>query len=591
MRFKKPLIAVSLVTTFALAACGGSGGNGGGGGGTEGDVDQETLGDTGSAQDASRVDGPVEIDGATEGGNINVISAAGLNTMHPSEAYYQNTSTILSGLITRQMTQYVYDEDSKSMVLIPDLATDLGTPNDDFTEWTFTLKDGIKYEDGTPVTAEDLVFAAAASMDRTQFPEGPAYSNDYLESGDTYEGYFTAGNTLDGFTGAEADGNTITYKARKPFPDLPYWLTFPAMGPQNEQASADPAAYARKPLATGPYKFDQYTPEKSLTLVRNDQWDPATDPGRTQYPDSYSMEFQVESEQIDQRMLADSGDDQTTISYDDVLNQNYRAMEETGRLVVGGFPLTRYWAPDYRKITDVRVRQALALAYPYADAYKAGGLIEGVTAIPGQALMPPGTVGRKDFPAIEDMEDAGTDVERARQLLEEADAVGYEIIWPYAKDDPQSVAAKDAVVASLNDAGFKASPLASTVADVSTVRSDPDAPINVRTAGWIADWPSGSSWFPPLIESTNLKAEGTGSNYSIFSEPTVDEKIAEIQEMPVDEQADAWGELDEQVMTEYLPLFVTGYGGVAQMHGSKVGGMNIDNTIGQPTWKSLHVTQ
>ena len=30
------------------------------------------------------------------------------------------------------------------MVLIPDLATDLGTPNEDFTEWTFTLREGLK---------------------------------------------------------------------------------------------------------------------------------------------------------------------------------------------------------------------------------------------------------------------------------------------------------------------------------------------------------------------------------------------------------------------------------------------------------------
>ena len=48
----------------------------------------------------------------------------------------------------RALTQYVRDPKSNDMVLVPDMATDLGRPNEDSTEWTFTLKDGLKYEDG-----------------------------------------------------------------------------------------------------------------------------------------------------------------------------------------------------------------------------------------------------------------------------------------------------------------------------------------------------------------------------------------------------------------------------------------------------------
>lgn len=590
MRLKQPIIAATVLGLFALAACGGD--DGGGTGGNKADEEQaQRGGDTQLTQDPSRVDGPVEIDGATKGGTIKVVSAFGLNTMHPSEAYYQNTSTILSGLVTRELTQYVYNPDTKSMVLIPDLATDLGTPNDDFTEWTFELKPGLKYEDGSEIKAEDFVFSTAASMDRTQFPEGPAYSNDYLSSGDSYEGYFTAGKTFEGFDAVTVDGNKITYKARKPFPDLPYWLTFPAMGPMPEAKASDPAAYARKPLASGPYKFDQYTPEKTLKLVRNDQWDANSDPGRTQYPDRYDMDFTVESAQIDQLLLADSDDAQTTLTYDDVLNADYRKFTSTGRLVVGGFPLTRYWAPDNRKITKLEVRQALAWAYPYKDAYLAAGLIEGVTAIPGGPLMPPGTAGRKDFNPIPDHEIGTTDAAKAKALLEQAGEVGFEIKFPYAKDNPEAVKTKDVLVTALEEAGFKATPVATTTADISTLRADPDADINIRNPGWIADWPSGSSWFPPLIQSTDLTKEGVGSNYAIFNEPDIDKKIEDIQLLPVDEQADAWGALDQEVMTDYLPLFVTSYGGVAQAHGSKIEGHSIDNTIGQPTWKNLWVKQ
>ena len=77
------------------------------------------------------------------------------------------------------------------MILVPDLATDLGTPNDDYTEWTFTIRDGVKYENGQEVTPEDIAFGIKRSFDRTTFPEGAAYSNDYFLNGDTYKGPYT----------------------------------------------------------------------------------------------------------------------------------------------------------------------------------------------------------------------------------------------------------------------------------------------------------------------------------------------------------------------------------------------------------------
>ena len=123
----------------------------------------------------------------------------------------------------------------------------------------------------------------------------------------------------------------------KPFPDMPYWGAFPANGPLPESAAADPVAYAHAPLSTGPYKIADYTPKKTLTLVRNDQWDPATDPGRTQYPDGYEFDFTVPNEKIDELLLNDQGDAANTMSFDDILGTNYRKFQEQApdRLVAG----------------------------------------------------------------------------------------------------------------------------------------------------------------------------------------------------------------------------------------------------------------
>jgi peptide/nickel transport system substrate-binding protein len=129
------------------------------------------------------------------------------------------------------------------------------------------------------------------------------------------------------------------------------------------------------------------------------------------------------------------------------------------------------------------------------------------------------------------------------------------------------------------------------VAQYSTVREDPDADINVRSAGWCSDWPSGSSWIPPVLQSTNLKAEGLGANYAAFNEKEVDDQINTIQSMPIDQQPGAWNDLDKLALTKYFPLFVTGYYGAAMMRGSNINGFNDDTVFSMPTWKDIWLTQ
>ena len=163
--------------------------------------------------------------------------------------------------------------------LVPDLATDLGRPNDDFTEWTFTLRDGVKWEDGKPVTADELAFGISRSLDSSTFPSGPGteYSSTYFLDGDTYKGpYSDKGADYEGIT---VNGNDITIKMSRPFPDMDWWGTFMAMGPAPLGKVSKPPAYGKHPLATGPYKIESFRSSEELVMVRNDQWDPATEPG------------------------------------------------------------------------------------------------------------------------------------------------------------------------------------------------------------------------------------------------------------------------------------------------------------------------
>jgi len=576
MRRSRIGATAAVVAATVIAACSEQGGG-------EGPSPDASHGEDGQAEqafDSDRAGPAVPVEGAVQGGTVTVLSNVELPTMDPTEAYYLDTTSILSGLVTRSLTQYAYDPKQGAMVLVPDIATDLGTANEDFTEWSFTIRDGVKFENGAEVTAEDVAYGIKRSLDRRTFPDGPSYSNDYFLDGDTYGGVHTSGTN---YSGIEVEGNTLTITMERPFPDMPYWGAFPAMGPIPERGG-DPATYALHPLATGPYKFADYTPGKSLTLVRNEHWDPETDPGRHDYPERFEFRFRVPSKQIDAVILGNTQPGQTTLTYDNVLPTDYRQAQSLNRLTLGSTNCTIMERPDYGDITDIRVRQAIGYAYPYDELAKLDGAIPGVTILRGSSILPPEFPEREEYHVLEGRPGV-TDPDKARTLLKQA---GYktgelELSFPYPNDQFSPAEIRKLFVESFEAAGFTATPVGVPDSEMFRVNSDPTAPINLRSSGWCSDWPSGSSWFPPLFHS-----KGTG-NFSMFAEPEIDAEIDRIGALPFEEQPAAWAALDKTIMTDYYPAVIVGYLAAAMLHGSKIGGMNIDAIYGMPTWKDLYV--
>ena len=586
MRMRKPAAALAVAAMMTLAACGG-----GSDSGSEGEAgDDPTFqegGNAGAFKDPER-EAPAPVpDDATEGGTLTVLTAVAPSTLDPTQAYFTDSTAILSDLVTRSLTQYAYNEETNDMQLIPDMATDLGRPNEDNTEWTFTLREGLKYEDGTDVVAEDVAYAIKRSFAIAELPDGPTYQTTFFLDGDKYKGPFSDGTD---YAGVEVNGQDITIKMRRPFADMDYYASFPVFTAIPE-AKDNAENYGQHPLATGPYKFSDYKAGSSLSLVKNDQWDPNTDPGRIQMVDGWEFKFAQDTAKLENIILNDNGSAQTTLTYDNVTASSYRQIaQEKERLVTGTQPCTFMWYLDMTKIKDKKVRQAVGYAYPYEDAWKAAGEIVGVTRVPGTSILPPGTAGRKEYDPL-GIGGVNTDPEKSKQLLQEAGAEGFEIKFLFATDDDLSVATKDAIVEGLEAGGFKATPIASTTETIRTDRTVYESPINVRSSGWCSDWPSGGSWFPAQWAGDLVGLEGMPNPANFKVKKFDDEQDRILDTLSPEEAAEAWGEFDEMMQTEEYPAVVTGYGGVAMIHGSKVGGMANDNVRGMPTFQRMYITE
>jgi peptide/nickel transport system substrate-binding protein len=366
---------------------------------------------------------------------------------------------------------------------------------------------------------------------------------------------------------------------------MDFWGAFMAMGPIPLENSEFPA-YGRDPLATGPYVIEEFRVNESLTLTKNPEWDPASDPARHQYADTIVFKFDQDQAKTDQILLSDNADSQTTISnglgatnaskLEAALGERF--IQQTGQCV-------SYRAPDYTKIDDINIRKAIGYGFDFENVQLASGNIPGVTRIPATALMPPGMSGRKEY--APDGEPFKYDPEKAKSLLKEAGAEGYKLTFIYDDSDAEAKAGAEQEKKGYENAGFTVE-MIPYQEDAYALFDDKDSPINkklnLRSTAWCSDWPSAATMIPPLV------ATGQPYNTAYFSETEVDDMIEEIPSMPLEDQAAAWGDLDELIGTKYLPLIPTAYRNDLFGAGAKIGGFSGDAAMSAINYKDLFVT-
>jgi peptide/nickel transport system substrate-binding protein len=467
---------------------------------------------------------------------------------------------------------------------VPDL-TDLGTVSADGLTWTFTLRPGIRYEDGTPVVVRDLAYAIKRSFAHDVFTNGPRYQDKYFKGGDRYKGPYLSG---DDYEGVRTRGDrTLIIRLAQPFADLPFYLTFPAFTPI-PPARDTRLDYRNHPVATGPYMVDSYLAGSELKLKRNPHWDPATDTVRHQYPDAWDFRWGADHVRTQQRVLASDGPDAAAISYDNVDATLIPQLtgDKKAQLVQGDSPCTSVFQLDTRKI-PLAVRRAVAVAWPYDQTWKAMGLNR-YTAEPASTILPPAVPGHTRYPPVAGLSGTGPgDPAAARRMLTAAGRLGFKLSWYYDNTQPVAQQTDQIRTRALAAAGFTVEAIGVATADLRAKEADYGAPVNAgqTPGGWCSAWPSGSSWFPVLFESHSI-ADGT--SWGMLSDPALDTEIEAVAGLPAGPATGRWAALDREILSTYvvLPLF---YDKMAVVEGTAIGGAEGDATVGLPFLPGLFV--
>src|SRR6266508_6510875 len=385
------LAALALVVALAASACGGGGGTG-------------RTSDQGS--------NPVK------GGTLRIYNQNDVDFLDTALGYYTVTLALQRAYARTLYSWDISKTGDAHTIPVPDLSDGPAKVSGNNTVFAFKIRKGVRWAPPATgeVTPEDFVYAIERMYDKTNPSPGQSYSN-LIKGADE----FAAGKAQT-ISGIVASGDTVTYTLKKPAPDflsivaLPFFAPVPRSYASKYKVGPD---YGKHIVGSGPYTLKRYTPEKSIELVRNTNWDPATDPLRKAWVDKIEMRIGLEPDAIQQAI--ERGDADLSLdsqppnaalqrlSTDPALKQRF-SVETTGCI--------RYFALGTDKragdISDVRVRQAINYAIDKVAIQRVrGGPMAGD---PASTILTPTLLGYQKFDLYATPDSKG-DPEKAKQLL------------------------------------------------------------------------------------------------------------------------------------------------------------------------------
>ncbi|MFB7557012.1 ABC transporter substrate-binding protein [Streptomyces brevispora] len=496
-----------------------------------------------------------------KGGTLTVLNSAPQEDFDPARLYTSGGGNVPS-LVFRTLTTRNREDGAAGSKVVPDLATDLGRPSKNATVWTYTLKDDLKYEDGTAITSADIKYGIERSF-AAELSGGAPYLRDWLIGGAGYQGPYKDKKGLDSIE--TPDAKTIVFHLNKPEGEFPFLATQTQTTPV-QKAKDTGTKYEEHPLSSGPYKVVTNEGDgERLVLERNTYWSPATDEERKAYPDRIDVRSGLDSAVINQRLSASQGADAAAVTTDTNLGPAELAKVSgdkklAARVGTGHFGYTNYIAfnPKVKPFDNPKVRQAISYAVDRSSVINAAGgsslAVPATTFLPDQESF--GYTPYDAFPAGESGNAA-----KARELLKEA---GYPngLTVTLTHNNDKNFATSPEIATALQEALKKAGITVKLRGLESNAYSD--TVYNVRTepgfflAGWGADWPSGGPFFAPIFDGRQIVKAGYNFNSGRLNDPAVNKEIDEINKLTdLNAAAKRWGALDKKVGERALtvPLF------------------------------------
>jgi peptide/nickel transport system substrate-binding protein len=510
VRNLRKLAVLGLITVAAalgLAACGGDDDDGGGG-------------------------------EAAQGGEINITATSFPDHIDPQLTYTLEGWEVLWNTYVPLLT-YKHVEGEEGTQVVPGLAESMPEISPDGKTYTLTLRQGMKYSDGTPIKASDFRFSIERLFDvdsgGSPFYETIVGAEEYADG---------KANTISGIQANDQTGE-IVINLTEPngtFPNI-LGLMFAAPVPPNtvkdEDATNDP------PPSSGPFQITSVDAPRSLVMERNPQFKTVQDAGATEVPDAHVDKITLTQNKSNSNQVTSIIQNQTDFMIDPPIADRLpevRAQYSDRFRDEESINTYYFWmnnqAPPFN---DVRVRQAVN----YAIDPEALNRIFGGRLHPTQQFLPPGMPGYQEFQPFE----GRPNMERAQQLLAEANPADTDItVW--TNDEPDRKRIGEYYADLLNQIGFNAT-LKIISGDVyfTTIGNEKTPDLDTGFGNWFQDFPHPDDFFRPLL-STEGDIPTNSNNWGNVRIPELDARMNELVQSQLTDEGieEGYAELDKAYM-------------------------------------------
>ncbi len=523
-----------------------------GGGGDEGDVA------TGSGQ-GGNITGPI-----TEGGTIVVRGCKPARPLIPADTKETCGGNILDA-VTAKLVRYNPDTAAAEN----DIAESITTK--DNRTYTVKIKPGIKFHDGTEVTAKSFVDAwnysangANALQNASFFDPIEGYDKTNPADPDGEEGPKAAPKpTAETLSGLKlVNDTTFTVKLKAKNSTFQQRLGYTTFSPLPDSFFKDKGkAFGKKPIGAGPFKMERFDPNKEAVLVKDTSYDRAGKP----HIDGVTFKIFTSADPAYEEVVANQLDLTDEVPSAKLVTVLYKtdtggrfAQREEGGIQTFTFPPSKT-DPTYN---NPKLRQAISMAINRQEVID----LAFPSRKPATGWVSPVVGGYK---ANQCGQFCTFDKDKAKALFDEAGGYSGTMTLSYNADADHKTWTEAVCNQLKNNLGVQC--IATPNVDFATFRTKIDGREmkGMFRTGWQMDYPSIENFLEPIYKT------GASSNDGDYSNPAFDAKLAEATTKTDEAEVFALYQEAEAMLVNDMPAVPLWYPSRVHVHSDRVTNVKI----------------
>jgi ABC-type transport system substrate-binding protein len=443
--------------------------------------------------------------------------------------------------------------------------------NEDATEWTFTLREGLKFSDGTPVLPSSFARAFERASD-PDFAGDYSYLFTFFEGGE--EKLAGEADTISGVT-ADDDAMTLTIALSAPYSTFDAIIGFKLFAPMPEAVDEldDQAEWERGMMVgNGPFMIEEPWNDQGVTLVPNPEWDGTLYDEALALPEQPYLErltFQV----FDNEETAYNAFEAGEVNVSQMVSGRVQEAVDNYETTIDDPVLGAYYFQINDRDERVGGEENLLLRQAISQAINREEINEAVyegTRTTATGITPPGIPGFEEGLC----EYCEYDPEAAQEAFDEWTAAGGELTEPLPiqlNADAGHEPVVQIIVDNLAEIGIEA--VSEPIPSDTYFGQLAEGACVVCRSGWIADYPTYDNFMFDLFHTSALD----GNNYG-FSNPEFDELVDEGKStVDAEEQGDLYRQAEQVLLNDQIGTIpINWYRGQWVYNGDEIANLEMD---------------